>query len=313
MMPAKRRFVLRVLVVVNLLAHVAAIAMLMDGESLRRCCGSVLKAQIMLLSLWAVFGASRLVIRSAGLLVGCASYVLSLSLVVLLDRDHYSFTAATVVSHCEIVLIYFAFITGAIVATWLAGVRLQCFAGRIVAHGSAWPQFSLRQLLALTGAVAVLLSAGNLVRPLSDTYDAVLHLNPYVLGAAGAALLVDVVAWAALSPAPPPARLALANMLAVLGSLVTAYYGHAPADELPSRLLSACVASLWLSGARNGCSRLRLSVDVASGLGLGGLAARPLRLRIGRLTRPINTRPGEFPPIARRTLHRRSPAASRPY
>ena len=79
MTPAKRRFVLRALVGVNvlLIAAVIAAAVFLPGEAnkgqltLISCVHNIFQAQTVLLSIWGVLGTNRIIVRFIGVACGC--------------------------------------------------------------------------------------------------------------------------------------------------------------------------------------------------------------------------------------------------
>jgi hypothetical protein len=247
MTAAKRRFVLRGLVGVNVLVLLIALASSFWPQVLRfRFRYSIAEAQWILLSFWAVLGTNRVAIRAPGWLLGSLCLGLQMWRASYWGLSQYGIDLLAFQLILDGLTIDFGAATAVILGLWLKGLHLVLFTDRIESRGPIWPQFSLKRMLLLTGAAAALMGFGNFLRtnPISP--------SPLVwcsVQAVASASLTCAVIWAALSCAPSACRVMLANLAAILVALLVAYYLQFPVSALPGMLLGAFIKAIWLTGS----------------------------------------------------------------
>jgi hypothetical protein len=259
MKPAKRHFVLRTLVVVNLLVIVAVVAaaVLAPSEAsksqltLLSCVHNIFQAQMVLLPIWGVLGTARIPLRVVGLTGGCALLVIGqMALFARVLGWPRSEGLLTIVAwQVETVALQVAIVAATIIILWLNGLCLLCFPRPIAARRSIWPQFSLWQLLVFTSAVAAVLAVTTVSHSHPWNLGNAMRLAIDLMNALGSALLACAAVWSTLSTAKPDARVVITNALVMLFALASAYARQRPLDHLPAIVNGALVQGIWLTGS----------------------------------------------------------------
>ncbi len=208
----------------------------------------------MLLPTWAVLGTSRPSTRALGLALGCALLIGVVWVKVWRQLSPYGIdlTADMAIQWGCVTLFNVLINALASVALWLAGLRLILVSGQASPRGSIWPRFTVRQLLILTAAAGILVALGKLIHSTvgeQNSYSWQQWWTQSLTAATNTALLTCIGIGAALSPAPPAARIALANAAAVVLAVTVAWCLQAPAELWPTVVFAGFVRGIWLTGS----------------------------------------------------------------
>jgi hypothetical protein len=250
------------LIAVNLLVVVAVFVAVGDStETLARslrfifaAADNIFQAQMLLLPIWAVLSSHRMIVRIIGLACGCAlvgtAEMASLAINFSLDI-RFAQLGEFVLWQIGPISFRVAIVVLALIVLWLNGLCLVRFAGHIAPRAAIRLQFSVLQLLVLIGAVATVLTLGNLVRASRTHSEIAIWLASNLMQSLASALLACAAVWSALSPARPALRVVLANLLAGLFGMLRAYFQRFSEDLgfVLGRGLGHLFEGVWLTGS----------------------------------------------------------------